>query len=270
MAGLIEGDGHFNTPKVLKSSKGKTTKAGIEIIFALKDRPSAELLKKIFGGNVFLNSKKNIVRWMIQDKGIIHFIDLIHGKLRTPKIYGLFKMIDFLKMKGIEIEKLSLDNSPLNNNAWLAGLIDADGHFSIKGFTSNIRTYIAIQFYLAQRKTDISGKTLEDIMLKIANFLFVKLKSRTFDKKYDQFIINTSNKKSNEVLINYLNTYPLLSSKYLDFKDWEKASEIYTHKLHRDPIEYQKIRLLKSNMNKNRTIFSWTHHKQIVYGLYSI
>jgi len=67
-------------------------------------------------------------------------------------------------------------------------------------------------------------------MLKIANFLFVKLKSRTFDKKYDQFIINTSNKKSNEVLINYLNTYPLISYKYLDFKDGEKANEIYTHK----------------------------------------
>jgi len=99
---------------------------------------------------------------MIQDiKFIIKIINLINVKLRTPKINSLYRMIDFLKMKEIEIEKLSLDSIPLNN---------------------------------------------------ILNF-------RSFNKNYDQFIINTSNKKSNQILINYLNIFPLLSSKYLDFKD---------------------------------------------------
>ena len=271
LAGLIEGDGHFNTPNILNSSKVHRRMGGIEVVFALKDKPSAELFKNKFGGNVYLDSKKRIVRWMIQDiKSVVKVINLINGKLRTPKINGLYKMIDFLKTKGIEIEKLSLDTSPLKNNAWLAGFIDADGHFAIKGFTSNIRTYLAIQFYLPQRKTDISGETLENIMQKIADFLFTKLNSRIVDKKYNQFVINTSNNKSNQVLIDYLNTFPLLSSKYLDFKDWETASNIYTQKLHRDPIQYEKIRLLKSNMNKNRIIFSWFHHNQNIYGLHSI
>ena len=66
---------------------------------------------------------------------------------------------------------------------------------------------------------------------------------------------------SNNILINYLNTYPLLSSKYLDFKDWETAHNIYTNKLHKDPIQLEKIRKLKVNMNNGRTYFSWSHHK---------
>jgi hypothetical protein len=59
---LIEGDGHFNVPKELKDSKGKYRSAGIEVIFALKDRPSAELLKSKFGGNIYTVPNKNIVR----------------------------------------------------------------------------------------------------------------------------------------------------------------------------------------------------------------
>lgn len=62
LAGLIEGDGHFYTPKSLKGLNGKTRVACIEIVFALKDRPSAELLRDIFGGNVYEHPKKNIVR----------------------------------------------------------------------------------------------------------------------------------------------------------------------------------------------------------------
>jgi hypothetical protein len=62
LAGLIEGDGHFNTPKALKDFKGRSPAAGIEVIFALKDRPSAELLKNKFGGNLYLRPNKNLVR----------------------------------------------------------------------------------------------------------------------------------------------------------------------------------------------------------------
>ena len=62
LAGLIEGDGHFNAPKNLNYSKIKTRIAGIEIIFALKDKPSAELLRNKLGGNIYLDSKKRMIR----------------------------------------------------------------------------------------------------------------------------------------------------------------------------------------------------------------
>ncbi len=265
LAGLIEGDGHFNTPKKLKTPSGTARVAAIEVVFTLKDRPSAEFLQSLFGGILYDHPNKKITRWLIQDKkSVTNIINLINGKFRTPKINSLYEMIDFLNAKGDNIVKLPLDSSPLNSNAWLAGFIDADGHFAIKGFTSNPNTYLAIHFQLGQRKTDKSGESLEELMLKIAEFLLVKLSKRVFSEKFHQFVINTSNHVSNKILIDYLNTYPLLSSKYLDFKDWETANNIYINKLHKDPVQFEKIRNIKANMNNNRTYFFWAHLELIL------
>lgn len=62
LAGLIEGDGCFYVPKTFKTEGGKTTTASIEVVFALKDAPSAEFLKDTIGGNVYKRKDKNCVR----------------------------------------------------------------------------------------------------------------------------------------------------------------------------------------------------------------
>lgn len=312
LAGLIEGDGHFNVGTPLpyggkinpKSLKGKSVSGlcprwldnkpavctlqsrvtslyplpvcpdgfgrpntrpkgpggGIEVVFALKDRPLAEFLKTKFGGNLYVTPNRKMVRWMVKDiKSVSNIMNAINGKLRTPKINSFYNLIDFVKLKGVIIEKLPLDTSPLSSNAWLAGFIDADGCFAIKGFTESPGSHIGIQFYLSQRRTDKSGESLEKVMLQIAEFLSTKLSQRVITNKYHQFVINTSGATSNNILIEYLNNFPNLSSKYLDYKDWETASNIYVKKLHKDPAEYQKIRTLKLNMNSNRTYFDWSH-----------
>ena len=107
LAGLIEGDGHFNVPKSLKSISGKNTYAGIEVVFALKDLPSAEFLKNMIGGNIYIRLDKNAVRWVIQDKKTItYLVNCINGKLRTPKINYFYNLIDYLNAKGDNIIKL--------------------------------------------------------------------------------------------------------------------------------------------------------------------
>lgn len=108
------------------------------------------------------------------------------------------------------------------------------GHFAIKGFTANPKSHIGIQFYLSQRRTDRSGDSLEKVMLQIAEFLCTKLNQRVISNKYYQFIVNTSGAQSNKTLIDYLNIFPILSSKYLDYKDWESANNIYVNKLHKN------------------------------------
>ena len=86
-------------------------------------------------------------------------------------------MIDYLNVRGANIVKLPLDTSPLNSNAWLAGFVDADGSFGIKGFSdTNSKTHLAIQFYLCQRTHDISGDSLKPIMSIIAEFLLTELR----------------------------------------------------------------------------------------------
>ena len=46
------------------------------------------------------------------------------------------------------------------------------------------------------------------------------------------YIIRVENQASVRILINYLNKYPLLSSKRLDFKDWEKSFSLILEKKH--------------------------------------
>jgi hypothetical protein len=62
LAGLIEGDGHFNTPKKLKAPSGSARVPTLEVIFALKDRPSAELFKSLFGGNLYDRPNQKLTR----------------------------------------------------------------------------------------------------------------------------------------------------------------------------------------------------------------
>ena len=57
----------------------------------------------------------------------------------------------------------------------------------------------------------------------IANFLDVNVYSRSRilkDKQYYSFIVMAHSKISLNLIINYFNQYPLLSSKYLNFQIW--------------------------------------------------
>ena len=103
---------------------------------------------------------------------------------------------------------------------------------------------------------------MEEIMKKLSNFLNCNLRSRTItlnEKKFDSFILTTSNKNSNQTLIDYFYSYHLLTSKYLDFKCFERANYLYFNKFHKDPVFYEEIKLLKSSMNNSRTEFNWDH-----------
>lgn len=68
---------------------------------------------------------------------------------------------------------------------------------------------------------DISGISMYEIMIKISNFLDCSLKTKIKKlngKEFSSFTVTTCNKKSNQIMINYLNYFHLLTSKYLDFK----------------------------------------------------
>lgn len=56
-------------------------------------------------------------------------------------------------------------------------------------------------------------------MTLIAEFLGVSLNPIRTDRKYPQYRIRTSTIASNLLLTQYLSNYPLLGTKYLDFKD---------------------------------------------------
>ena len=250
LAGLIEGDGYISI-----TNKNRVI---LGITFNIKDKPLAEKLLKYLGKGFIAIRKTNCIELRISEKKtLIRIVNLINGKFRTPKIDQLFKLIDWLNNKySCNISKLPLDDSPLSQNSWLTGFIEADGGFYIR-----FPNQIICKFNLEQRM--IYPKTQEsyfNILNKICLFLNVKLAVRSrLDKKNSYYVIRVENQKSNKILIDYLNKYPLLSSKYLDFLDWEKAFGVITQKDHKTELGKQIISKAKNNMNDNRTYFNWVH-----------
>ena len=64
-------------------------------------------------------------------------------------------------------------------------------------------------------------------------------------------------KESCDLLINYLSIYPLFSSKYQDYLDWQKVHEIRKAKSYTSIEGTSKLILLKNSMNTKRIQFNW-------------
>ena len=161
------------------------------------------------------------------------------------------------KTHSMDITKLPVNESPILNDSWLSGFIDADGNFYIR----NSLKQIICKFSLEQRM--IYPKTNENynlILNKICVALNVKLQSRIREnKKISYYIIRVENQNSINLLMLYLETFPLLSSKYLDFLCWKTVFNFIINKNHMSVEGRKIIYELKSQMNNSRTYFNWDH-----------
>lgn len=198
---------------------------------------------------------------------------LLNGNMRTPKIEALYRLINWLNAKykdKPEIVKLGLDSSSLGSNPWLAGFIEADGHFycsfdlNPQYIANTVKCYMAIsQKNLYKANSDLSPKDNSNIyiMEKIQEFLDVKNVNQ-FKRIRGNFTelaysVKTTRKNSCQILINYLNAYPLFSSKHPDFLDWSKAHHIRIHKKYKTLEGSSELLLLKNSTNTKRTQFNW-------------
>jgi Cytochrome C and Quinol oxidase polypeptide I/LAGLIDADG endonuclease len=263
LAGLIEGDGTIVVPKTERSAKGKINYPSIQIVFHLKDLPLSLMIQKELK-NGSISRKKGVNAYILtinNYEGLLLLTSLINGNMRTPKIYALNNLIDWLnfKIEGLNIPKKSLNTSPLFTNAWLSGFIEADGHLSVRTTSTSKYTKVECKFELSQRQIDHNGRNNLDFLEIIANFLLSSVKSIRVDKPKPQYRLRTTSLNGNLVLENYLNTFPLFGSKYLDFKDWIKVLEYFKLGTFKHKTFIEEIISIKSCMNDARTVFTWDH-----------
>lgn len=130
LAGLIEGVGSFYVPDKIRNKKGKLNQAKIEIVFTNYDLNLANAISKKIGGG-FLIKNENYLRLFFKDKSsILRIINLINGEKRIPKIEALHRLIKWSNQKWLlNIPLLGINITPLQNNAWLSGLLDVEGSF---------------------------------------------------------------------------------------------------------------------------------------------
>ena len=180
------------------------------------------------------------------------------------KIHQLYKLIDWLnKNHSTDINKLPLNKDNLENSSWLSGFVDADGSFSVlytKTEEGAKKRKIFCRLRIEQRILDpITNDSYFDILNQISLFLNCNLLTRT-NKKFDQYyIVYASNEKSIRILIDYFHKYPLFSSKFMDYKDWESVANYKLNRLDLNAEDWKRIMDLKAGMNINRTHFNWDH-----------
>jgi len=264
LAGLFEGDGHI---WISKDNVKKKHNPRFCITFSLKNEPLAKkLLGLIEFGHIRYKPKDNACVLIVSPvKGLKIIVDLINGELRTPKINQLFNLIDWLNNNHYSnIKKLPVNNKPLRNNSWLSGFIDADGSFSVqhtKVENNAKKRKVSCRLRIEQRMLDpVTKISYFSVLNQIAKFLGCKLLTRKqLSTNNEYYILAASNRKSLLVIVNYLELYPLFSSKYLDYKDWNKAVKLILTDKHYTEKGLIEIDLIRNNMNKNRTYFNWDH-----------
>lgn len=271
LAGLIEGDGSIIVPTKERSSSGKLTHPIIRIVFTIHDLPFAVKLQQVLGCGFIQKPKKgNYYLYEIQNiAGLLKLANLINGKMRTPKVEALNRLIDWLNNKNVNDEKivcLELDSSNLYSNSWFAGFSDADSYFQIS-LTENkeLETIKNIKcFYKLEIQQNYHGKlgSYKNIMESISKFLNTNLFNRQRiinNKEYFSYMAITSSNDNNLIIDNYFKKYPMFSSKRLDYLEWSKVLHLRLDKKHL--IKNGALMCLdaKNSMNKNRTMWNWDH-----------
>jgi len=263
LAGLFEGDGHIWIPKDTFKKKHNPRFC---ITFHEKNLPLAKVILCVIGsGFIRIKNKENAVVLTISSiKGHMVILNLIGKYLRTPKIYQVNNLINWLNLhKNINFSLKMKNEKPINTDYWLSGFIDADGGFLINYIENKKNQKVNIKFTLTieQRMKDPkSGESYESILKIIANYLNVKLNIRKqkLTGNYYYRIVGSSI-ISRSIINNYLEKYPLLSSKYLDYIDWKEGSLIYTQNKPLTNINIIKIKKLKMSMKNKRTSYNWDH-----------
>lgn len=273
LAGLIEKDGTI----ILR--KGVREKISPKVVFTFHPNqlPLYNKISQTLQTGIIYSEKRGVCRYTISNAdAVIRLINIVNGKFRTPKIVALNKAIDNLnKWRNANIVKMPLDTGNLGDNPWLSGFIDADGHFSLKltgrykpdSFErkNTVRGRVQCAFSINQSELNrISTESNVPFMTQLAKFfpanlLYKVAKNVKFKNPAKLVVFYAQADKNHFHIISYLNKYPLMSSKHLNFLCFIKGIEYLGKQLTVEEINA--IRLLKQSMNSKRTEFSWDHLK---------
>lgn len=253
IAGLWEGDGH------LVCISEKTKSFTFCITFHKNNKILANYILSFIGyGFLRYKLRENAIILTIGNrKGLIKIVNILNGKLKTPKLYKFNLLIDWINYLnlGVYIHKYEIDNSNILNNAWFSGFTEADGCFDIRITQTKKKSHIAFRYRLDQRMYDpLTKDSYETCLLNITNTFNINLKIIE-RKKNSYYHISITKFKSLELLINYFFKFHLFGIKYLDYLDWLKAYNIYINRNKITPELIIELKKIKNQMNSRRLIF---------------
>lgn len=182
-------------------------------------------------------------------------------KLKTPKALQLNDVIDWLNINhNTSLLHISFQKEvAILDSPWFAGFTDADGSFGID-LSTKTRLKVSCQFQINQRMADPKENSLEygPLFSAISLGLGVNLHTN-MEKKSGRYyyVVKATSRKSKEIVRHYFDTYPLLTSKFLDYRDWCAVDDLLKKKDHSKHLK--QIQALKGKVNNNRSSFTWDH-----------
>lgn len=268
IAGLWEGDGHIWIPKTIYARGGKKNIPQFSLTFVESDYPLVLKLKFLLGGSIRFKKENHAYVWTLSSiSDLNNIINLINGYLRGPKIEHFKILINWMNnYKGFGFICKPKDNSNILENSWLSGFIDAEGSFDIRvSLIKNgaLKDRVAARFRLEQQMIDPKSLLYySDLFLLISKSLLVNLTISTHNVTNKYFLISLSSQKARLILVEYLDKYPLFTSKFLNYKDWCECHYLITNKTHLTNKGIETALLKKSQMNNKRISYNWNHLSQ--------
>jgi hypothetical protein len=261
LAGLLEGDGHISLPSLGNTTLNRVLNPRIVFTSHVNNLGMYTFLQSELGNiGRFQLSGDNLIRYIIGDiKGIIHIINLIHGKLRTPKNKRFNDLIGFINAKyDLNIPESNLKNKNYLNNSWFAGFTEADGHFGIKYVEKkeksetrkrSVSESISLRFRLDQRAFDKSTSSdMKPFMEELASSLSCNLntyKNKTVAPEgHEVLSLYVSAIDNIKIIINYFDKYPLIGYKLNDYNKWKIVYKMILSKEHLSEEGRLKIKTL--------------------------
>lgn len=250
LIGFIEGDGALLTYKenlsIVLTQKDSLVLYHIKDILGIglvkefkgysrliiKNNSDIYLMILLLNGNILLNKRKE------QLKKMINVFNLKNFKKANWLYLRLSDKINFIPSS----PKLSLKDS------WLSGFTDAEGCFNVhivKRKEMKQLYNVSLRFLLDQKN---EKSVLEDIKNLIG---FGKVVCRNKNSEFrDMFRYSLHSIKNSKVIIDYFNNFPLKTTKNYSFEIWANIYNMLINKEHLTNEGLNKIRFLRSNMNK--------------------
>jgi hypothetical protein len=265
LAGLLEGDGHIDLQK--EDSTTKKINPKMVFTFHKNNLEMFEQLKEFISSGFFKTGSGNTMRFIVADKqGVIKLTELMNGSLRTNKIITFHKLIDKLNSNNsLNILKLPIDNSTLDNNAWLAGFTEADGYFGVfvKEFKPKSETRkrsqsrsVKCRFAIEQRQfdkpTNSSCKFYMQIIADFFDVVLLESTRTTFKTSNSTYYFHVESKDKLSKVINYFDKYSLMGVKGLDYQDFKTIYSMILTKDHLIDSRREEIKRIITNINSNR------------------
>ena len=238
LAGIIDSEGSIYFKE----------KGGVQITIAMHKREKGvlEYLKGIIGGGKVIEIKgKEACKYVLWRKEDVKRVaDMINGELRLEEKRKQFNSRIVGKIEGVKETKKPLKK--MKDSYWLAGMVMGDGSLQIK--------------VLIRRKWKDKGR--EEVRLGVQmdlkrRELLEEIKEEMggnigYRKSQDTYYYSSTNYKSADRWVEYLDKYKMIGPKYEEYKLWRRVWKMIKEREHLKKDGIEEIKEIKRELSKKR------------------